>query len=96
MFDMPIKDKSKYPKNWDIISQQIRMLAGNQCEICDAKNGEPNPATGSIVVLTVHHCDFNPSNNEEYNLFALCQRCHIRLDRKYKAWKRKMNNAKTS
>ncbi|MDR3243269.1 MAG: hypothetical protein LBT79_00810, partial [Elusimicrobiota bacterium] len=51
---------------------------------------KPNPKTNSKVVLTVHHCDFNPQNNEPYNLFALCQRCHLRLDSKYKARNRKL------
>ena len=86
---MPIKDKSLYPKNWKMISWIIRAEAGNQCELCDALNGMPHPKTGSKVVLTVHHLDFNPGNNLRYNLIALCQRCHIRLDAKWKAWKRK-------
>jgi len=59
------------------------------CELCDAKNGEPHPVTKSKVVLTVHHLDFNPRNNERYNLMALCQRCHNRLDAKYRAKNRK-------
>jgi 5-methylcytosine-specific restriction endonuclease McrA len=87
---MPIKDKSKYPANWKDISLQVRFEAGNQCELCDCRNGEPNPKTGSKVVLTVHHLDFNPSNNKRYNLIALCQRCHLRLDAKWKAYKKKI------
>ncbi|WP_424244365.1 hypothetical protein Dip510_001579 [Elusimicrobium posterum] len=88
---MPItKERKKlYPENWAQISAQVKILAGNKCEVCDAMNGKPHPITKSKVVLTVHHMDFNPQNNLEYNLIALCQRCHIRLDAKYKAWKRK-------
>ena len=41
------------------------------------------------IVLTTHHLDFNPSNNEEYNLMALCQRCHNRLDARWRAYNRK-------
>lgn len=91
---MPISNERKklYPRNWKRISQLIRIKAGNKCEICDAMNKEPHPVTGSKVVLTVHHLDFNPQNNEEYNLMSLCQRCHIRLDAKYKAYKRKLKN----
>jgi 5-methylcytosine-specific restriction endonuclease McrA len=87
---MPIsKEKKKlYPENWKQISWQIRAKAGNKCEICDAENGKPHPKTGSKVVLTVHHLDFNPKNNLGYNLIALCQRCHIRLDAKKKAFDR--------
>lgn len=32
------------------------------------------------VVLTVHHIDFDKSNNLESNLIALCQRCHLVAD----------------
>ena len=32
------------------------------------------------VVLTVHHIDFDKSNNREDNLVALCNRCHLIAD----------------
>jgi 5-methylcytosine-specific restriction endonuclease McrA len=32
------------------------------------------------VVLTVHHIDYEITNNKSYNLIALCQRCHNKLD----------------
>ena len=87
---MPIsKARAKlYPANWKQISWETRAAAGNKCEICDAQNGKPHPRTGSKVVLTVHHMDFNPGNNLKYNLVALCQRCHLRLDKKKKAYDR--------
>lgn len=88
---MPISKNKKhlYPKNWDVISWHIKTKAGNKCELCDAKNGEPHPVTGSKVVLTVHHLDFDPTNNEEYNLIAVCQRCHNRLDKKFRSKNRR-------
>ena len=83
---MPIKPENKilYPKNWKTISAWVIINAGNQCEICDAKNHKPHPVTKSNVVLTVHHQDFNPKNNSWWNLIALCQRCHNRLDKRYR------------
>jgi len=37
---MPIKDKSRYPKNWDTeITPRIRTRAGNVCEQCGVRNG---------------------------------------------------------
>ena len=88
---MPISTTKRklYPANWKDISWQVRAAAGNKCELCDAKNGKPHPVTGSKVVLTVHHLDFNPGNNLEYNLIAVCQRCHIRLDAKKKVYDRR-------
>jgi len=37
------------------------------------------------VVLTVAHLDHTPENCDEDNLLALCQRCHLRLDREHHA-----------
>jgi len=33
------------------------------------------------VVLTVAHLDHNPANNDDANLRALCQRCHLIYDK---------------
>lgn len=35
----------------------------------------------TLVVLTIAHRDHKPSNNDNANLAALCQLCHLRLDR---------------
>lgn len=85
---MPI-DYKKYPQNWEWLSKQIRIRANHQCELCAAPNGEPHWRTGSKVVLTVHHIDFDITNNKPLNLIALCQRCHLRLDICKKIEKRK-------
>lgn len=79
---MPIKDKSKYPADWKIISKRERHRAGYKCELCRAVHRMPHPVTGSIVILTVHHIQYldGPENNQYPNLIALCQRCHNRLD----------------
>ncbi len=91
---MPISKENKklYPKNWKELSAWVRLKAGNKCEMCDSHNHKPHPITGSMVVLTVHHLDFNPKNNEEYNLMALCQRCHNRLDIKFRVRNRKLKS----
>jgi hypothetical protein len=51
-----------------------------KCQLCWAKNGEPHPITKSLVVLTVHHINNDPTDNRKLNLLALCQRCHNKLD----------------
>ena len=33
------------------------------------------------IVLTVAHLDHMPENNDDGNLLAMCQRCHLRYDR---------------
>jgi hypothetical protein len=77
---MPM-DRSRYPDNWEAISHRIRFeRAGGRCEWCDAVHGEPHPVTGSQVVLTTAHLDHDPSNCDDDNLVALCQRCHLGYD----------------
>lgn len=50
---------------------------------CAALNGLPHPRTHSKVVLTVHHRDHRPENSDdEANLVALCQDCHLAIHRR--------------
>jgi hypothetical protein len=84
---MPIRkeNRKRYPANWKAISLAIRARAGNRCEWCYARNGDPHPCTGSKVVLTCAHLDHVPENCDYTNLAALCQRCHLRYDAKHHA-----------
>jgi len=45
------------------------------------------PAKLTKIVLTVHHRDGQPENNQRGNLIALCQRCHLRADRELRKGK---------
>lgn len=85
---MPV-DYKKYPENWKEIRKRILNRANNRCELCNAENGKSHWKTGSKVVLTIHHIDGNVKNNQNCNLIALCQRCHLRLDKC-----RRINNKK--
>lgn len=87
---MPI-DMRRYPQDWKAISLAIRERDGWRCAHCGAAQGQPNPATGSIVILTVAHLgtprpDGTPGDKHDKmdvrpeNLAALCQRCHLRYD----------------
>jgi hypothetical protein len=85
---MPIRAemKHRYPKEWPLISLWVRVCAGWRCEWCAAVHGQPNPKTGSKVVLTVAHVhDPAPENVTPGNLAALCQRCHNRHDGRSRA-----------
>ena len=59
---------------------------------CPAEHGKRHPETGSIVMLTTAHLgvakpDGTPGDKDDKmdcrpeNLLALCQRCHLDLDR---------------
>lgn len=60
---------------------------------CDDKDyAQACKDTGSHVVrivLTVAHIDHNKTNNDDANLAALCQRCHLNHDRKQHAENRR-------
>jgi len=79
---MPVKpeNRHRYPADWAAISLRIRAREKNRCKFCGARNHEPNPETGSRVVLTVAHLNQIPEDCREENLAALCQRCHLRYD----------------
>ena len=83
---MPIKPEKKklYSPDWEAISLHIRARAGQKCELCDAVNGKPHWCTGSIVVLTCHHINGDPTDNRRLNILALCQRCHNKLDQPFR------------
>lgn len=72
---MPI-NYSEYGKEFQAKSGVLRKAYG-KCAICGADNYQPNPETGSKVVLTVHHLDGDKHNNELLNLVPLCQKCHL-------------------
>jgi hypothetical protein len=89
---MPM-DYTKYPPDWKDISFRIRSARAKwRCEWCGAKQGERNPVTLSVVILTVTHlgvdqADGTPGDKadkmdcRDENLAALCQRCHLNYDR---------------
>lgn len=88
---MPIHPSRKklYPprKEWLKIRSRILERAGHRCEgssvypNCRAENHKPHPVTGSKVVLTIAHLAHNPRDNRPEALKALCQRCHLAIDR---------------
>ena len=73
-------DYKKYPSNWKMIRTAVLSRAKNRCELCNAENYQLHWKTGSKVVLTIHHIDYDIKNSKPYNLLALCQRCHNKLD----------------
>jgi hypothetical protein len=46
-----------------------------------ARGSEYESSHTTIIVLTVAHLDQDPRNNDDSNLRALCQRCHLAHDK---------------
>lgn len=72
-----MKGTGEYPPDWEEIAEQIKGQAGWKCESC--RHGH-HPATG--YTLTVHHLDGDKGNCQDWNLAALCQRCHLHIQGK--------------
>jgi len=47
--------------------------------------GDQEWTSARYIFLTVAHFDHNTMNNDESNLFALCNRCHLNHDAHYHA-----------
>ena len=72
------KFKGKYPETWTKeFRNAFRESRGNKCERC---NHPHDPENG--YALTIHHLDNDKSNCSEWNLAALCQRCHLQIQGK--------------
>ena len=74
---MPRKSTGEYPADWPQISAQVKADAGHKCIRCGEHHN-----TSEGYMLTVHHLDLNKSNCRWWNLAALCQRCHLRIQGK--------------
>lgn len=70
---------SYYPYGWPAIAAHVKGKAGWRCERCKHEHD----AAGGYM-LTVHHLDGNKGNCEDWNLAALCQRCHLHIQHKVK------------
>lgn len=64
----------EYPDNWDQIATRIKAGADFRCERCYHPH---DPKAG--FCLTVHHLVPIKSLCEDWNLVALCQRCHLSI-----------------
>jgi len=82
----------EYPDNWTEISLYIRHeRAKGRCECtgecalhigkrCIEMDGQPAKfAKGKVMLTVAHKNNYKPDCRDE-NLFALCNRCHLRYD----------------
>lgn len=77
--------------NGDIFNAFDSVLVSNgDYEFILPLSGNPNQKAIKVV-LTIAHLNNDVNDNNFTNLRALCQRCHNRLDAKYRAANRKKN-----
>jgi len=65
--------RKDYPPEWRQIALRIKNKANWKCQICGTA-----PSNKQGKTLGVHHKDGDPINNNDSNLIALCQPCHLR------------------
>lgn len=69
-----------YPLDWGWIAFNLKETTNWTCKVCGFKDGdEPN------IAINVHHRDHDPSNCHHSNLLVCCQRCHLRIERRYRS-----------
>lgn len=67
--------KALYPPDWPEISRRTIEARGKRCQKCGR-----GP---DVCVLTTHHKDHNPANNDDTNFEVLCQACHLDEERTF-------------
>ncbi len=67
--------RNDYNKDGKAARSAAKQRAGYKCIRCDSPS-----VPGKI--LTVHHFDGDKSNDEWWNLMALCQVCHLQIQAK--------------
>lgn len=93
---MPI-DRADYPADWELKRVMILARSGGRCECtgeCDLHQPNPMPRRcvelqhkearwfrGKVRLTLAHLCDCDPTCSTPSHLKALCQRCHLRVDR---------------
>ncbi|HLB36057.1 MAG TPA: hypothetical protein VJL31_05780 [Gemmatimonadales bacterium] len=79
-----------YPLNWSEVAYLVKCVAGWRCERCRHRHETPSRRKGcdrfcrhvrdgKQRMLTVAHLDNDRSNCARWNLAALCQVCHLKL-----------------
>lgn len=76
---MKHKKGQGYPPEWPETAKRIKDEANWICERCTHPHDPPNG-----YCLTVHHLDGLKMNLEDWNLAALCQRCHLTIQGRVK------------
>jgi 5-methylcytosine-specific restriction endonuclease McrA len=96
---MPIDYKFYHPR-WKEIRKDILERDNGCCKFCGVPNYSfvdkttrdqklPDEENVTRIVLTIAHLDHNRDNNGYENLAALCQKCHLNLDRHQREFNRK-------
>lgn len=89
-----------YPDDWEDISARVRTRARGECECrgecglhrarrCVERHGEKAKWARGKVCLTVAHLDHDKSGTDEGRMRAMCNRCHLRYDMRFRAERRR-------
>ncbi len=79
--------KELYPDNWAELSRETIEEANHICQDCGRSDRTDD------IILTTHHKDYDPSNNDPSNRVCLCQGCHLKRQARDLAEATKYNRA---
>ena len=102
-------DMTRYGRNWPTFSRQIRYVrARSRCECCgqcglhhgrrcvENHHAAARFAHGTIRLTVAHLCQCDPPCQNPNHVLAMCQRCHLRLDRWKHAHTKKIKKTKNN
>jgi len=72
-----------YPLEFKRIRESIRKRDNYVCQLCSKKQKQNNNERFSI-----HHIDYNKTNNNPKNLISLCRSCNTEVNNDRKVWMR--------
>lgn len=75
-----IKDRYYYPSIFYKIRKKIIKEANGKCLICEKH------------ATSVHHVDYDKTNNSTYNLVLLCNSCHAKTNTNREEWEERINH----
>ncbi len=80
----------RYPAHWKELALAKKQSVNWVCERCGVQCLKPGERKGLStgdryrLRMSVHHADYDPSNNDLSNLMALCSICHLHYHRRQK------------
>lgn len=69
----------------DGLKEKIRKRDSYECQLCFISEEEHIIVFGEV--LSIHHIDYNKTNQEENNLITLCRGCNARVNYNKEYWK---------
>lgn len=77
--------RARFRCEWCGVRNHAKGVRDASGKFVECPNGVQGDTKGTLltIVLTIAHIDHQPENNQDSNLAALCQKCHLNHDREH-------------